>query len=77
MINYRTVRASSDIPRFAFPPLSRRDRFLNYAPPTAHFPHSADKEVGKAVVRVACPTHCNQFDGLDIAILLFAERSVR
>jgi hypothetical protein len=33
--------------------------------------------MGKAVVRTACPTHCNQFDGLDIAILLFAERSVR
>ncbi len=24
-----------------------------------------------------CLPHCTQFDGLDIAILLFAERSVR
>ena len=33
--------------------------------------------MGKAVVRIACLAHCDQFDGLDIAILLVAERSVR
>lgn len=33
--------------------------------------------MGKAGGQIAYLPHCIQFDGLDIAILLFAERSVR
>ena len=33
--------------------------------------------MGKAWGLVFWTPHCTQFDGLDIAILLFAERSVR
>ncbi len=33
--------------------------------------------MGNAWGEILCMPHCTQFDGLDIAILLFAERSVR
>ncbi len=38
---------------------------------------SPDDRMGKHGARFCVGSHCTQFDGLDIAILLFGERSVR
>jgi len=58
--------------------ISLRDRFPNLRSSYGPFPPiSTDKEMGNAGGSRAYVPHCTQFDGLDIAILLFAERSVR